>query len=84
MELPVGLELATDQFREGWESIQSEDAGRFKKIMRTRGWNFIKIGDRILKSGIGDTSQEAIACALKLALRMRSEHFPAWKSKTSG
>ena len=77
MELPGGLELATYQFREGWESIQSEDAGRLKKKMRTSGWNFIKIGDGILKSGIGDTSQEAIAGALKLALRMVSEYFPA-------
>lgn len=77
MELPDGLELATDQFREGWESVQSDDAGRLKKKMRASGWNFIKIGDGILKSGIGDTSQEAIAGALKHALRMISEHFPA-------
>jgi len=77
MELPGGLELATYQFREGWESIQSEDACRLKKKMRTSGWNFIKIGDGILNSGIGDTSQEAIAGALKLALRMISEHLPA-------
>lgn len=66
MEVPVGFKLATYEFREGWESIQSEDAVGLKKKMRTSGWNFIKIGDGILKSGIGDTSQEAIAGALKL------------------
>jgi hypothetical protein len=77
MELPVDLKLATCEFRDGWESIRPEDAGRLKKKMRTSGWNFIKIGDKILKSGIGDTSQEAIASALKLALRMISDRFAA-------
>lgn len=77
MELPAGLELATDQFREGWKSIQPEDAGRLKREMRTSGWSFIKTGNGILGSGLGDTSQEAIAGALKLALRTISQHFPA-------
>lgn len=77
MELPVGLELATDEFRAGWEFVQSGDAGELDKKLRTRGWNFVKIGDGLLKSGIGETSQEAIAGALNLALCKIGEHFPA-------
>lgn len=77
MELPAGLKLATDEFREGWEFIQSEDAGWLDKKLRKRGWNFVKIGDGLLKTGIGETSQEAIAGALKLALCRVGELFPA-------
>jgi len=77
MELPVGLQLTSDPFREGWELVQREDAGELKKRMRTSGRNLIKIGDGILKIGLGDTSQEAIDCALKRALRMISERIPA-------
>ena len=31
MELPAGLQLTTDQFREGWEIVQPEEAGELKK-----------------------------------------------------
>jgi hypothetical protein len=75
-ELPVGLKLATHQFREGWNFVTG-DACRLEKRIRMRGWNFIKIADGALKSGVGETSQEAIASALKLALRRMSEHFNA-------
>jgi hypothetical protein len=77
MELPAGLQLTTDQYRDGWELLQPEQAGELKRRMRTGERNLIRIGDGILKSGIGDTSQEAINCALKRALRMISERIPA-------
>lgn len=76
-ELPGGLKLATEEFREGWNLVRSGDAERLKKRIQTRGWSFIKIGDGSLRSGVGETSQEAIASALKLALRRVGEHFPA-------
>jgi hypothetical protein len=76
VELPVGLKLATHEFREGW-SFVTGDASRLEKKIRMRGWNFIKIADGALKSGVGETSQEAIAGALKLALRHMSAHFNA-------
>jgi hypothetical protein len=76
VELPVGLKLTTHQFREGWNFV-SGDASRLEKKIRKRGWNFIKIADGALKSGVGETSQEAIASALKLALRRMSAHFNA-------
>jgi hypothetical protein len=75
-ELPVGLRLTTREFREGWTFV-SGDASRLEKKIRTRGWNFIKVGDGASKSGVGETSQEAIASALKLALRRMSAHFNA-------
>ena len=77
VELPVGLKLATDEFGEGWNFVRRENARRLEKKIQTRGWNFIKIADGLLRSGVGERSQEAIASALKLALRQVSEHFNA-------
>jgi hypothetical protein len=76
-ELPDGLKLATDEFREGWEFVRTFDARRLEKQIVLRGWNFIRIAEESLRSGVGETSQEAIASALKLALRRVSTHFNA-------
>ena len=76
-ELPTGLKLAIDEFNEGWSFVRKVDAMRLKKRIQTRGWNFIRFADGLLRSGIGDTSQEAIAGALKLALRRVSGHSNA-------
>ncbi|MDR3752147.1 MAG: hypothetical protein P4K94_11755 [Terracidiphilus sp.] len=77
IELPTGLKLATEEFREGWNFVRAGDAPRLKKKIQTRGWNFIKIADGALRSGVGDTSQLAVASALELALRRISEDFNA-------
>jgi hypothetical protein len=77
IELPAGLKLATEEFREGWNFVRSGDARRLEKKIQTRGWNFIKIADGELRSGVGETSQLAIASALKLSLRCVSTHFNA-------
>jgi hypothetical protein len=74
--LPVGLRLATNEFREGWGFVTG-NANWLEKKIRTRGWSFIKIADGSLRSGVGETSQEAIAAALRLALRRVSMHFNA-------
>jgi len=76
VELPAGMKVATNEFREGWNFVTG-NADRLEKKVRTRGWNFIKIADGSLKSGVGETSQEAIAKALKLALGRVSEHVNA-------
>ena len=76
-ELPSGLKLTTEKFDEGWSFVRRVDARRLEKKIQTKGWNFIKFADGSLRSGIGDTSQEAIACALKLALRRVSSHSNA-------
>jgi hypothetical protein len=76
-ELPDGLNLATEEFREGWNFVRTVNARRLEKKIRTRGWNFIRTADESLRSGVGDTSQEAIASALKLALRRIGTRFNA-------
>ncbi len=77
VELPQGLRLATDEFREGWGFARSVDAHRLKNRILKRGWSFIKIEARSQRSGVGDTAQEAIASALTLALREINEHMNA-------
>jgi hypothetical protein len=47
-----------------------------KKIRRC-GWHFIRIADESLQSGVGESSQHAIVCALRLAVRSFSEYFNA-------
>jgi hypothetical protein len=77
VELPIGLKVATDEFQENWNFVQSGDASRLEKKIGMHGWHFIRIADGSLRSGVGETSQQAIAGALKLALRSISEHFNA-------
>ncbi|MGD0732023.1 MAG: hypothetical protein ABR956_12230 [Terracidiphilus sp.] len=76
-ELPAGLKLATDEFHEGWSFMRTGNVVRLKRKIQTQGWNFIRTGDGSLRSGVGDTSQQAIASALKLALRRVNTFFNA-------
>jgi hypothetical protein len=77
VELPEGIKLSTKEFQEGWSLARRVDAYRLEMRILTRGWNFIKIGDGSLRAGVGETSQEAIACALRLSLRCASERSNA-------
>ncbi len=77
VELPVGLRVATDTFREGWNLTRSFCAQKLEARIVSRGWSFIKIADGSLRSGVGETSQQAIASALTLALRRVSEESNA-------
>ena len=77
VELPVGLKLSTRVFREGWEFANLVDARRLERKLHLRGWNFIGSSECRLRSGVGDTSQEAIANALRMALRQVSEESNA-------
>jgi hypothetical protein len=76
VEVPAGLKLMTKKFQEGWTFV-SGDASQVEKKIRTGGWSFVKIADPSLRSGVGESSQEAIASALRLTLRRISEHFNA-------
>lgn len=75
--LPDDLKLETEEFLEGWSFVQSGDRRWLDKKIRRRGWHFIRIAEGLLGSGVGQTSQEAIGSALKLALRHVSERFNA-------
>ena len=75
--LPDHFKLVTEEFREGWYFVRSGDAHWLDKKIRRCGWHFIRIAEGSLKSGVGSTPQEAIASALKLALRCVSGGFNA-------
>ena len=75
--LPDNLKLTTDEFREGWNIARLVDAHRLEKRIVSLGWSFTRMGDGLQRSGVGDTSHEAIASALKLALRHISAYFNA-------
>jgi hypothetical protein len=76
-ELPNGLKLVTEEFREDWNLVVSGDAHWLDKNIRRRRWYLLWIDEGSLRSGVGNTSQEAIASALKLALRHVSARFSA-------
>jgi hypothetical protein len=76
-ELPDGLRLTTEEFREGWSFARSVNARRLERKILTQGWSVTRVADGPLRSGVGETSQEAIGNALKLALRHISVHFNA-------
>lgn len=75
--MPLGLNLAREAFREGWGFMPRASAEGLARKMRLYGWSCQKIADAVLKSGVGATSKEAVASALKLALRHISEHSNA-------
>lgn len=77
VELPIGLKLATEEFREGWNFTRSVDSCRLKKKILKHGWNFIGTSEGLERSGVGPTSQHAVASALTLALRRTTAHCNA-------
>jgi hypothetical protein len=77
IDLPAGLKVATEEFREGWSFARTPNRKRLEEKIQTLGWNFTGIPGESQRSGVGDTSQEAIASALRLALRHVGKHFNA-------
>lgn len=75
--LPDDLKLATAEFQEGWSLVQSGDASWLDKRVQKSGWHFIWIAEKSLRGGVGQTSREAIASALKFALRGVNERYNA-------
>lgn len=76
-ELPASLRIATDAFREGWNFAPAVNAQQLEINVQLHGWNFIRIADGLQACGVGETSQEAIASALRLALLRLSALFNA-------
>ncbi len=77
VDLPAGLKLVTEEFREGWNIVKARDANWLDKSIRRRKWHFLSMNEGTLRSGVGETSQEAIAGGLRLALRQISARFNA-------
>jgi hypothetical protein len=76
-QLPANLRMKTDGFSEGWKFARSVNITQLEKRINARGWQFIKIADEFLRSGVGDSPQHAIASAMNLSLRCVSEYFNA-------
>jgi hypothetical protein len=64
--LPDGLKVTTEEFGAGWNLMQAGDMARLEEEIQAHGWNFIKIDQEPLRSGVGKTPEEAISTALKL------------------
>jgi hypothetical protein len=79
IELPNSPKLVTEEFREGWNFVKSGDVHWLTKRIRACGWYFIRTGEGVLKHGVGKTSEEAFACALKITLRRINKGFNAAK-----
>jgi hypothetical protein len=77
VELPASLRIATDAFREGWNFAPSVNARQLEKKICALEWSFIKIAKGVQASGVGETSQEAIASALRLVLLRMNAQFNA-------
>jgi hypothetical protein len=74
-ELPPNLILARGEFMKGWNIVRPGGASLLERKIRRRGWHFIPIADETRRSGVGESSQQAIASALQLAVRSISEYF---------
>lgn len=75
VELPASLNPVTRPFQEGWRFLGKVDGERLEKRILKCKWNLFKIADGSRRSGVGDTSQIAIASALKLTLRSVNQYF---------
>jgi hypothetical protein len=84
IDLPDGLTIGTKEFREGWNLVCSGDVQWLDKKIRARGWHFIWIAESLRRGGVGKTSQEAIASALKSTLRHVGARFNAAKIEHIG
>jgi hypothetical protein len=77
IELPAGLKLTMQDFREGWNFVENDDARRLEKKILRRGWKYIRLIEGWTRSGVGETLQAAVGNALNLALRQVNPHFNA-------
>ncbi len=77
VDLPTGLGVATEEFREGWSFVRTGNAKRLERKIHARGWCFMKVANAVMRSGVGETAQQATASALRLVLRPVKECFSA-------
>jgi hypothetical protein len=67
--VPLGLSLVREEFRDDWGFVPKVNADRLTRKIHPHGWRCLKVAGEVLRSGVGATSKEAVASALKLALR---------------
>ncbi|MGD0546250.1 MAG: hypothetical protein ABR991_00285 [Terracidiphilus sp.] len=76
-DLPGGLKLETETFREGWKIARTVNVQQLDQRVQMLGWNFIRFEDGLQACGVGDTAQDAIHSGLRLALLRLSDLFNA-------
>ncbi len=76
-EMPDGLKLARDDFREGWNRVRTYNAKGLEKKIKARRWEFIPASKCIVAAGLGESPKQAIARALDHALAQVSSHLNA-------
>jgi hypothetical protein len=76
-ELPIGLNVPTEEFGEGWDLMLPGDMKQLNEKILAQGWNLIRIEHGPQRSGVGDSREEAISAALRRSLRHISEYFNA-------
>jgi hypothetical protein len=74
-ELSSDFAFVTEEFRDGWNFVLFGDMRRLEGGIGIPRWRLSRIAEASLKSGVGKTPQEAIASALKLALRRVDDCF---------
>jgi hypothetical protein len=77
IQLPDELNLETEVFPEGWKVVQSGNAYWLDQQIRAYGWHFVRPSQGLLRSGVGQTPEEALTHASKLALRRIEARFNA-------
>lgn len=70
-------DMPKGEFMDGWNIVRPGGAKRLEKTIRKCRWHSIRIADESLRSGVGESSEQAIACALQLAVRSFSQYFNA-------
>jgi hypothetical protein len=76
-ELPSSLIMKGCEFMEGWNLMRPGGASLLERKIRRHGWHFMRIADETQRGGVGESSKQAIASALQLALGSISEYFNA-------
>jgi hypothetical protein len=76
-ELPPSIGMASGEVMEGWNIARPGGASLLERKIRRDGWHFTRIADETRRSGVGESSQQAIASALQLAVQSIGEYFNA-------
>jgi len=76
-ELPSNLIMTGSEIMEGWNLVRPGGASLLARRIRRHGWHFIRIADETRRGGVGESSKQAIASALQLAVCSIGEYFNA-------
>jgi hypothetical protein len=76
-DLPSSLIMTGSEFLVGWNLVRPGGASLLERRIQRHGWHFMRVADETQRGGVGESSKQAIASALQLAVRSISEYFNA-------